>query len=140
MTPAMAWLGVTMALAVMGTAVVVHQELKQEVSVSKIEAIRRDDPLPPPVTEPKKVPLIIFRKSDAADANAEPIVKPPVLEDAHPIKAETLPSQVQQPKPVHRDAEPRRSSNEGVCGRYGGHKVTFHKRNGWESWRCVYPR
>ena len=26
-----------------------------------------------------------------------------------------------------------------VCARYGGHKVTFTKRNGWVSWRCVYP-
>ena len=170
MTPKMAAGGVLTILAVMAILMVFHQQFKPEArTVSKIEEVRRSDPLPPAAVkedvfaDAKKVRTTIFKKPLASESLAsptplaemktDPVPKPLVNEDAHPIKAETLPSQVQQqtwkPVPVARpqqvqqrnddDDEPKHRSSDGVCGKYGGHKVTFHKRSGWESWRCVYP-
>jgi hypothetical protein len=75
------------------------------------------------------------------------------VQDAHPADVVTLPppaakpveSPIQLRRPPPRqvqnddDDEPKHSSNDGICAKYGGHKVTFHKPSGWESWRCVYP-
>ena len=56
----------------------------------------------------KKVRTTSFKKpppTSLADMNTEPVAKPLVNDDVHPIKVETLPSQVQ---PIHSSARRRR--------------------------------
>jgi hypothetical protein len=96
---------------------------------TKIEQLRNTDPLPspppqPPVSEeqgPHVIHTIPYKK---------PEPPPP------PSRNPDLP-QVED-KPLSPPPQPLPQNNDGVCARYGGHKVTFTKRNGWVSWRCVY--
>ena len=155
MTLKEAWFGVAIALTVMAAIVLVHRLFTlqaAETQPSKVEEVRRDNPLP--VNE---------ELSKFATVRTVPIKKPapesqpppPTMDvqDAHPADVVTLPppaakpveSPIQLRRPPPRqvqnddDDEPKHSSNDGICAKYGGHKVTFHKPSGWESWRCVYP-
>lgn len=171
--------GVVIACSAMALIFLFHHLFKHPAEATKlppkIETVRQQQPLPPndelDKTFQRTVHTVIVKKppqpgetlaspTRLADMQSDPIPKPLVNEDAHPIRAETLPSQTYvakqhleqpgkkftDPEPVQRpyarrddDDEPKRHGGDGVCAKYGGHKVTFHKRSGWESWRCVYP-
>jgi len=157
MTLKEAWFGVAIALTVVAAIVLVHRLFRPqaaETQTSKIEEVRRDNPLLP-VNEDlskfaKTVRTVTIKKPVPESPPARPTMD---AQDAHPAEVVTLPppgakpveSPIQLRRPPPRqvqnddDDEPKHSSNDGICAKYGGHKVTFRKRNGWESWRCVYP-
>ena len=149
MTPKMAWIGVAIFLAMMAIIIVSHRLFRPqagESQTSKIEDIRRDDPLPAPAPEFsdfKKVHTITIMKPPLHEA--PPALLPPeadapsvtVATPAQPVEPPLqLPRHVQND--VQNDDDAPRHNSDGICAKYGGHKVTF-TRHGWESWRCVYP-
>ena len=144
------------ALTVVAAIVLVHRLFRPqaaETQASKIEEVRRDNPLAGERGSKQireNVRTVTIKKPVPESPPAPPTMD---AQDAHPAEVVTLPppgakpveSPIQLRRPPARqvqnddDDEPKHSSNDGICARYGGQKVTFHKRNGWESWRCVYP-
>jgi hypothetical protein len=144
MTPnKMAWLGVA-SLAMIAMLIVSHRLFRQpagEAQVSKIEEVRRADPLPEFSEFTKTVHTIIIKKPPVSKSLAAPL-----NQDTYPVTVKTVPPQekpVEKPRQPHYvqrdndDAEPQHNS-DGICARYGGHKVTYYRHH-HESWRCVYP-
>jgi hypothetical protein len=120
----------------------------QRVAVSpSVERLLKTDKDEPdirviPLTKPPSEPLITAHESSDPPPVEPPKAAPKIEEVVPPV----APPQPELPKNfVLAPASPALGTvhnvperNEGVCGRYGGYKVTTY-RHGWQSWHCVYP-
>ena len=98
-------------------------------SVERLHKTDKDEPeirIIPPTKPPPSEPVAAAHES--SDPPQEPPRAVPKVEDVVP-PVEPTPA-----APPQSQAQ----SNNGVCARYGGYKVTTY-RHGWQSWHCVYP-
>jgi hypothetical protein len=79
----------------------------------------------------------------SSDPPPEPPMPAPKVEDVvPPVEPTVVEPTVVEPTPAappQAQAQAQAQSNNGICARYGGYKVTTY-RHGWQSWHCVYPQ
>ena len=104
-----------------------------QLAKATVERLRKTDKAEPdvriiPLTKPPSEPTMAAHQSSDPPQPDPPRIAPKIEDVVVPV----------EPTPAPPPPQPQAQSNNGICARYGGYKVTTY-RHGWQSWHCVYP-